>query len=434
MSSSESPLLGKKLIVPDDAVQNITFIVTEDCQLRCKYCYICGKNSFKVMSFETAKAAIDYVLEHSEIYSAPKLMLDFIGGEPFLEIDLIDKICDYFKMEAYRRNHPWFETVQFTFSSNGLLYDSSKVQKFIQKNRRRLNIGISIDGTKEKHDLMRVFPSGKGCYDEVVSKIPLWLEQFEYSPNTKATVGHDDLPLVKDSVLHLWELGISRVAMNVIFENVWQEGDDEILENQLVALADEILEKKLYLKNQCSFFERSIGFYIDKELDNTNWCGAGLMNAVDTEGGFHPCLRFAQYSLENKEEILTGRIGKGVDLNKLRPFQALNRTVQSPQECIDCEVASGCAWCQGFNYDSADTETIYQRATFICKMHKARVRANNYLWNKLDRIVPPAEDDVRVLHSGKGCSVCSFWRTVPRRRSAIIRSGKRNVRKCRSRR
>lgn len=69
----------------------------------------------------------------------------------------------------------------------------------------------------------------------------------------------------------------------------------------------------------------------------------------------------------------------------MRPFLTLDRTTQSPQKCIDCEVASGCAWCQGENYDAADTDTIYQRSTAICKMHKARVRANNYYWNKLYR-------------------------------------------------
>ena len=59
--------------------------------------------------------------------------------------------------------------------------------------------------------------------------------------------------------------------------------------------------------------------------------------------------------------------------------------MQSPQKCVDCEVASGCAWCQGENYDAAETSTVFQRTTAICKMHKARVRANNYYWNKLFR-------------------------------------------------
>ena len=50
---------------------------------------------------------------------------------------------------------------------------------------------------------------------------------------------------------------------------------------------------------------------------------------------------------------------------------------------MECEVASGCAWCQGNNYDAAQTETIYQRAIYTCNMHKARVRANQYFWEKL---------------------------------------------------
>ena len=77
----------------------------------------------------------------------------------------------------------------------------------------------------------------------------------------------------------------------------------------------------------------------------------------------------------------------GIDKNLLRPFLTLDRTTQSPQKCIECDVASGCAWCQGENYDSAKTNTIFERSTAICLMHKARVRANNYYWNKLYRII-----------------------------------------------
>lgn len=90
-----------------------------------------------------------------------------------------------------------------------------------------------------------------------------------------------------------------------------------------------------------------------------------------------------KYSLRNKKAWIIGNVYDGIDPNKLRPFLTLDRCTQSTQECIDCEVAGGCAWCQGENYDAAETPTIYQRSTAICKMHKARVRANNYYWNKL---------------------------------------------------
>ena len=82
---------------------------------------------------------------------------------------------------------------------------------------------------------------------------------------------------------------------------------------------------------------------------------------------------------------MIGNIHQGIDRNKVRPFIVLDRIVQSPQECVHCDVASGCGWCQGENYDISETGTICQRSVAICKMHKARVRANNYYWNKLYR-------------------------------------------------
>lgn len=375
--------------------KNITFIVTKDCQLACKYCYLVGKNEQERMSWEIAKAAIDYILDDERDFRESSVVWDFIGGEPFLEIDLIDKICDYIKVELYRKNHHWFNSYRFSFSTNGINYDSEKVQNFITKNHSHLSIGITIDGTKRKHDLNRIWKgSGKerGSYDDVVSNIPLWLEQFP-GAGTKVTISSPDIPYIKESVLHLYSLGIHEVNINCVFENVWKDGDDKLFEEQLMLLADAIIDNDYYQDYACSFFSEHIGKPMDKNLDNRNWCGSGKMLAVDAAGNFYPCTRFAQYSLREKKAIIIGNIRDGIDKNKLRPFLALERCVQSPQECIDCEVASGCAWCQGENYDAAETPTIYQRATAICKMHKARVRANNYYWNKLYRKIELTGED-----------------------------------------
>lgn len=378
------------------ASKSITFIVTKDCQLACKYCYLVGKNSKERMTWEVAKQAIDYILAHEEDMQEPSVIWDFIGGEPFLEIDLIDSICDYLKTEMFRRNHHWFNSYRFSFSTNGINYHTPKVQSFIKKNRDHLSIGITIDGTKRKHDLNRIWKTAevengnpekqeeKGSYDDVVRNIPLWLEQFP-DAGTKVTISSADIPYIKESVLHLYTLGIHEVNINCVFENVWKEGDDVLFEEQLMQLADAIIDGGFYKNFTCSFFVERLGKPMDCHLQNQNWCGAGMMLAVDAEGNFYPCTRFAQYSLRNKKALIIGNIHDGIDKNKLRPFLCLDRCTQSSQECIDCEVAEGCAWCQGENYDAADTPTIYQRATAICKMHKARVRANNYYWNKLYR-------------------------------------------------
>jgi uncharacterized protein len=359
--------------------KSITFIVTEDCQLRCKYCYIVGKNSFKKLNFEIAKENIDYLMSHPEYFPERSVIWDFIGGEPLLEIELIDRICDYIKVKTYEMDHKWFNNYRFSFTSNGILYDHLNVQKYIEKNISHISMTITLDGTKSKHDLNRIYKNGKGSYDDTIKNIPLWLKQFP-GTSTKVTVSSEDLKYLKESILHLWKLGIKNIDANVVSENVWKEGDDLILEDQLVALADEVIAKEYYKDYNCSFFSESIG---KPNTNNSNWCGAGKMLAIDTQGQFYPCLRFAQFSLENKPEICIGNAKEGIDFNKLRPFLSLDLVSQSTYECLTCGVATGCAWCQGTNYDCADTNTIFQRATFICKMHKARVRANNYYWNKL---------------------------------------------------
>lgn len=369
----------------DKSTKNITFIVTKDCQLACKYCYLVGKNAKERMSWEVAKKAIDYILDHESDFPEASVVWDFIGGEPFIEIELIDRICDYIKTELYRRNHHWFDSYRFSFSTNGINYHEPRVQEFIRKNATHVSVGITIDGTPAKHDLNRIYKgSGSGSYKDVARNIPLWLSQF---PNaaTKVTISSEDIPYIKESVLHLFDLGIHVIHINCVFEDVWKDGDDELFFRQLVDLADAIIEGGYYKEYECSFFLENIGKPLDCVLYNQNWCGAGKMLSIDAQGNFYPCTRFAQYSLRNKKAWIIGDIHTGIDKNKLRPFLTLDRCTQSTQECIECEVANGCAWCQGENYDAADTPTIYQRSTAICKMHKARVRANNYYWNKLYR-------------------------------------------------
>lgn len=372
--------------------KEITFIVTKDCQLACKYCYLVGKNNAERMSFDVAKKAIDYILSTPDQFPEENIVWAFIGGEPLIEVELIDKICDYIKTEMFRLNHKWFNSYMFSISTNGINFTSDKVQKFVEKNKEHLSIGITIDGTQKKHDLNRVYKdSEKGSYLDVVKSIPLWLKEFP-DEGTKVTISSADLPFIKESVVHIYSLGIKTAHINVVFEDVWKEGDELIFENQLLNLADYIIDNDLYIDHTCSFFVETIGKPMDPVSQNGNWCGSGKMLSIDAAGNFYPCTRFAAYSLRSKEPIIIGNIYEGVNDNLLRPFLSLDRTTQSPQKCIDCEVASGCAWCQGENYDAADTETIFQRSTAICKMHKARVRANNYYWNKLYQKIDKNKD------------------------------------------
>lgn len=363
-----------------DSSQTITFVVTEDCNLRCKYCYITHKSSNKVISFDIAKKFIDFIFK-GEINHQDAVILEFIGGEPLIEVGLIDKIVDYFRLKAFELNHPWFWNYRISICTNGINYNSTEVQKFIRKNYTKLSLSISIDGTKTKHDLQRVFPNGEGSYDKIMEILPLYLSQFRGA--TKITFASQDLIYLKDSIITLWDKGITDVSANVVFENVWKKGDDEILEKQLMELADYVLDNKLFNKFYCSFFDDSIGYYYNNDSFNRTYCGAGKMLSIGPNGNLYPCIRYKDYSLNNKEEWVFGNIDSGINMERVRPFMLATIDLQSDDECLRCPIAAGCAFCQGFNYDEAETSTNFTRAKYICKMHKARVRANDYYFSRL---------------------------------------------------
>ena len=361
--------------------QTITFIVTDDCNLRCKYCYITHKSAEKRMSLDTAKRFIDYILS-SDINFAEAVILDFIGGEPMLEAELIGQIADYFKIRAFECGHPWYWKYRINVCTNGVNYASPAVQKLIDDNSGKISVTITLDGCKEKHDMQRVFPDGSGSFDIIDKNIDLWLTQAV--PGTKVTFASDDLPLLKDSVIALWNRGITKVSANVVFEDVWKEGDDKIFEEQLIALADYIIDNHLFDSgNICTLFDELIGFPNRSDSLDGTYCGAGKMMALSADGDIYPCLRYYGHSLNNHESWPIGNIETGIDMERIRPFVAASLRLQSDEECIHCEVATGCAMCQGFSYDDAETPTNFHRAKYICKMHKARVRANRYYFARL---------------------------------------------------
>ena len=184
--------------------RTITFIVTKDCQLVCKYCYLVGKNPNEKMTLDVAKKAVDKILENSYFFNEERVVWDFIGGEPLLEIDLITNIVDYIEMRLEALSHHWKNNYGIRITTNGLLYKSQKVQNFISKYQNILNLSISIDGTKRKQDLNRVFPNGKGSYDIVSKSVKLWSRQFD-NIATKMVISSEDLPFVAESGIHLLE-------------------------------------------------------------------------------------------------------------------------------------------------------------------------------------------------------------------------------------
>jgi len=376
-------------------VKTITLVNTQDCNLRCTYCYEHGKGEGKVMPISIAKKTIDMLfksdIENSKYLNnknATALILEFIGGEPFLEIDLLDEIVEYFKYKAITLNHRWKTYYMISISTNGILYLDSKVQRFLKKNDGRISVTITIDGNKELHDSCRVFPNGEGSYDIVEKAYKKYLSQdLNDRKATKLTLAPANVSYLFEATKHLYNMGLTHVFANCVFEEGWTKEHALILYNEMKKLADYLIEDEKINKYTCTLFEPTLGKSM-LETDNENWCGGtGKMLAIDCDGIVYPCLRYLPFSLkEGLEPIVVGDVNNGVAIlpehkEKMEELNLITRRSQSTDECFNCPIASGCAWCSAYNYEVFGTPN--KRATFICVMHKARVLANNYLWNKL---------------------------------------------------
>lgn len=375
--------------------RTVTFQVTDACNLFCTYCYQINKG-IRRMKFETAKKFIDMLLNgdkrllgYVDVETSPGIILEFIGGEPFLEVELIDKICDYFYDTAIELEHPWAEKFCISICSNGVLGMSPKVQAFINKWERHLSYSITIDGNKELHDSCRVFEDGSGSYDLAVKAAKDWMDRGGYM-GSKITIAPANLPYMKDAILHMVELGYDEINANVVYEEGWTVEHARDYYKQLKEIADYWINNNLVETHYLALFDDAFFVPMDK-TDNDNWCGGvnSLMLSIDPDGYLYPCIRYMESSLGSDiEPVRIGHVDTGIAQCEscrkcLDMVSNITRRSQSTDECFNCPIAKGCSWCSAYNYQVSGS--VNHRVTYICEMHKARSLANVYFWNKYYR-------------------------------------------------
>jgi len=371
--------------------KDITLQVTDACNMACTYCYQHNKGTHS-MTFDVAKKFIDMILDADErtntYITSTKCdgaIINFIGGEPWLEIDLISKVSDYFIGEVFRRKHPWAIKFVFSVCSNGLLHFDSKVQEYMKKHIDHFGYNISIDGNKALHDSCRIDLTGNGTYDRAIAGVKDFKENFGGNMGSKMTIAPGNIDKVFDAVsFMIGDSGYRNINLNCVYEEGWTLEHANTLYWQLHKLTDWLYDNNLLHTTRLSMFTEMCGKPIPEDNDS-NWCGGvGLMLAVDYKGDIFPCLRYMESSVDNKvPAYVIGNIHSGINIEKehcdrVNCLGCITRKSQSTDECINCPIAMGCGWCSAYNYEVFGTPN--KRATYICCMHKARVLANVYYW------------------------------------------------------
>ncbi len=359
----------------------ITIQITDDCNLNCSYCYQQNKKHHAI-SFNIAKDFINNLFNNKyknyiDIIKCGGLVIEFIGGEPFLQVDLIDKILNYF-IEQIPQNFQWICLI----STNGTLVDTLQVQNFIKKWYKNLHLVITFDGLEKYHNACRKFPNGKGSYDLVLKAIMNYKQLFKTYPDNKITISPDNLQYLAENIKYLIKLGYHTLPANPTYEGPWNIETAKLYYQQLKEIANFVLENNLENQLIITLFDEH-SFHPIPLTDKDNYCGGnGRMLAIDWKGDLYPCLRYMESSTGENHQYIIGNVETGItkDCTELKNTNRINH---SPLKCKLCTVAYGCGNCLAYDYQlSGDFK---HRNTEICWMHKARTLANIYYWNNYYR-------------------------------------------------
>lgn len=373
--------------------REVTIQLTEACNLQCTYCYQIAKTP-KVMTLKTGKKIIDYILELSQTdnnspinLDTPWIVLDFIGGEPLLETKLMSDICFYFLESVMTLRHRWSTNFTISISSNGTLYFTKEVQKFLKDFEGHVSFSVSIDGDKEAHDSCRIFPDGKGSFDLASRAQADYITHYQHKvPATKATIARANLPYIDRIIKYFASQGYTDINANTVYEEDWDIEDAKLFYKKLKEISDFNLTRDSQIN--LSLFNEN--FFRNKQDMKQTWCGGFKdMLAFDTEGNAYPCIRYMPTSLGNTvPPIVIGDCWNGLYNNKqqltlMQKLSDVTWTNQNTEECLDCPIAEGCAECGAWSYQACGE--LGKRNMNSCVMHKARSLGNVYYWNSLYR-------------------------------------------------
>ena len=216
--------------------------VAHDCNMNCGYCFA-GKGEYNgpkgLMTFETAKKAIDFLVEHSP--GRRNLEVDFFGGEPLLNWEVCKKTVEYARSIEKEKN----KNFRFTLTTNGLLIDDDVIEF---SNKEMGNVVLSLDGRPEINDNMRKTKNGKGTYDLIIDKF----KKFADSRNQKdyymrGTYTKYNRDFAKD-IIHMADLGFKELSMEPVvcspdMPYALTEEDIPVLKENYDILAREMIKR-----------------------------------------------------------------------------------------------------------------------------------------------------------------------------------------------
>ena len=340
--------------------------VAHSCNLNCSYCFASqGKyhGERALMSYETGKRALDFLVEHSG--KRRNLEVDFFGGEPLLNFDVVKRLVAYARSieKAAGKNF------RFTLTTNGVNINDDVIDF---ANREMHNVVLSLDGRKEVHDRFRVDYAGAGSWEKIVPKFQrLVAARGNKNYYMRGTFTHFNTDFLND-VKAMLDLGFTELSMEPVVTkpgdpSALTEEDLPVLEKQYEDLAALMIERDK-AGSPFTFYHYMLdlkdGPCIYKRISG---CGSGTeYMAVTPWGDLYPCHQFV-----GEEKFKLGNVFDGIiDESVQSEFADCN--LYSRPQCKDCWArlycSGGCA--ANAYHATGSVGGVYE---YGCKLFKKRI-------------------------------------------------------------
>ena len=341
----------------DRKLDHITLQVTQNCNLRCKYCvYSVGDgekqrhHSNHRMTWQTAKDAIDFLWLHS--IDSPKISIGFYGGEPLLEFELVKKIVEYSRQRFYGKE------IQFNITSNGVLLNDEIIHYFAKNN---ITLMISLDGPKVIHDQNRVFPNGEGTFDTVMKHVEhIHKIEPEYAKTVSFSMvinPENDFDCMNEINIECSSLSLGN--LHAAFVETLYDKEEKVFEDSFLSkyFYQEFLawlgyfgrysSEKVspiafqYLLHELGIISKNEESHALKPIDCPSGpCVAGRQRLFcDVKGNLFPCERVNECS----EAMMIGSIYNGIDYDAT--VKLMNVGQLTADKCKQCWAFRYCTLC-----------------------------------------------------------------------------------------
>lgn len=354
---------------------NVSFPPVHRCNLNCQYCFAGGGNNYSGDRPEFDRERIDRLLHfvyEDYFKDYKKFRFDFVsGGEPLLNFEAIRYLVEQVREIDCRKQ----SKSSFFLVTNGTLITDEIIDYL---DRENIDLGVSIDGDRELHNLHRPYRDGTGSYEDVIGAIRR-IQNSACSARLKDIWALSVITKNTESLCKVLEhhssLNIQRVQMKILRVNSehklgFSQEDTKVLQNKYLELIEYFkyhidradLSKLLMILNDNDSFGKMIRRLLLREKAYFR-CGAGKNKISFTASGeFYPCDSFC-----GMQPFLLGKIGESTEGNVKAAFY--KGSVCERDTCSKCWAKYICGGdCYHNSY--LKNRDMMIPDSFMCEMNK----------------------------------------------------------------